>query len=71
MNKALDKLTQKSNERINLYLKFSREVKFCDAHYHEGASHAFSESRRIIEEELRELKLKFQNGYLTLSDFGV
>ena len=71
MENTLNQLTQNVCDHSKLaYANLKRGFKDNTA-YHEGAAYGYHKSREIIEKELHELKLKFQNGYLTLSDFGV
>jgi len=45
--------------------------KVCMKSYYEGQAVAFNDANNLAREELRRLMNKFQNGALTLADFGV
>jgi hypothetical protein len=41
------------------------------ASYREGETIGYSDAAKIMKAELKRLQLAFQNGHLTVSDFGV
>ena len=45
--------------------------KVCMKSYYQGQAVALNDANTLVREELRRLMNKFQNGALTLSDFGV
>lgn len=78
MTSALEILANRSNDATNSAHAYRSEAQtWQDANkvdmksYREGQAIGYLDARKIMEEELRRLCNRFQNGCLRIEDFGI
>lgn len=76
MNNAIEIIANRNSDACNLIIADRAKCqspqernRFHKRSYEEGRAVAYNEAHKIIRNELEALKLKFQNGCLSMSDF--